>query len=582
MRTAQPRPHVLDELRHLGVADRGGEVERAGREDSRAGGSLVVRHLGRAARAHQVRDRREHLGARWGGGGPRVDLHSVLAEALPVGQPGARESPGRRGGVGDVSSLPGPVVARRVLHSDEPGFRATQPAPVRHPGDAVSVSPHLPEEVVRREEHQVAAEVAVALDDVVRVLRHVFRVAREDDEVVGRGQLVAGTDGRKVVVGEKVGSPSGPIQPGDEVEIPVAEPVGHAEVEEGPREADAHGRAADIPAVSPAVAVCVPEVVGLPGVRRQDDGHAGARHPPRDDERRVADPAVAGGDAKEIEPARPVPGPDEEELPRRVPVAAPVERDGLGHRRPRGLEVTLARADLARVVEDLEPKLPGVCCQPQDRLLAGRIAAVREAHFDSLDADDRDLRSTTGPVHVGAGSNPQAENVGARLCRSSGTPHDLTATRPEATRCAPNRLRRAAGVKRVRPQHVQSHDCSAVEPEADDRAVAEPVPVRAHRRHQAPIACEGPRAVGDAEPVEVSAGEQGERNGECRHLSGSRLAWERRGGPPRTARLLPERPPRRSRPRRRSRRGAGRRAPPPGSRMRRAGSGRLPSGRPTR
>ena len=47
---------------------------------------------------------------------------------------------------------------------------------------AVEVDP--PEEVVRREEHQVAAAVAEAVDGVVLVLGHVLVVAGEDDQLV--------------------------------------------------------------------------------------------------------------------------------------------------------------------------------------------------------------------------------------------------------------------------------------------------------------------------------------------------------------------------------------------------------------
>ena len=116
--------------------------------------------------------------------------------------------------------------------------------------------------------------VPVALDDVVLVLGHVLGMAREDDEVVRLGQLVAARVRLEVVVGQEVDVLPGPVQPRDKIEIPVAEPVRDAEVEERPREVDRPGRAADVPAVAPAVAVRVPEVVRLPRVRREDDGDA--------------------------------------------------------------------------------------------------------------------------------------------------------------------------------------------------------------------------------------------------------------------------------------------------------------------
>ena len=49
----------------------------------------------------------------------------------------------------------------------------------------------LAEEVVRRKEDQVPARVAVLLDHVVLVRRHVLGVAREDDQVVERREVAA-------------------------------------------------------------------------------------------------------------------------------------------------------------------------------------------------------------------------------------------------------------------------------------------------------------------------------------------------------------------------------------------------------
>src|SRR6185312_637067 len=154
-----------------------------------------------------------------------------------------------------------PVVARRPLRADERRFGPAEAPPHRDSPDRVAGAVDLPEEVVRGEEHQVAAEVAVALDDVVDVPGHVLLVAREDDEVVRAAQLVAALDALEVVVREEVDLLAGPAQPRNEAQVPVVEAEGHAEVEERPREVDGRARPADVPAVAPTVAVGVEEVV---------------------------------------------------------------------------------------------------------------------------------------------------------------------------------------------------------------------------------------------------------------------------------------------------------------------------------
>ena len=197
----------------------------------------------------------------------------MAAERAAVAEAGPGKRPRRRRrGPHDVRALPRPVVAGRVLHADERRLRPSELPPELHSRQPLSVATHLPEEVVRREEEEIAAQVAIALDDVVRVRRDVLGVAREDDEVVRRCQPIAARERRDVVVREEVDLLPGPVQPGDEVEVPVPEPVRDAEVEKRARKVDASCRAAHVPAVAPAVAVLVPEVVGLPGVRGEHDG----------------------------------------------------------------------------------------------------------------------------------------------------------------------------------------------------------------------------------------------------------------------------------------------------------------------
>ena len=97
-----------------------------------------------------------------------------------------------------------------------------------------------------------------------------------------------------------------------------------------------------------------------------------------------------------------------------------------------------------------------------------------------------------------------------------------------------------ARMKRVRPQDVEADRRAPVEAETDDRAVAEPVAVRADRRQQPPVAGEGTRAVRDAQVVEGRrrvACEQGEEESERAHELVERMGTPRREA--RSGRLAP-------------------------------------------
>ena len=142
------------------------------------------------------------------------------------------------------------------------------------------VTAHFPEEVVRREEHEVAAAVAVALDDVVGVLGHVLGVAGEDDEVVGARRARPRWANASRSSSERK-STCFPVRFSQAMKSrsQSRKRNGTPKSRNGPREVDAPSRVADVPAVAPAVAVRVPEVVGLPGVRREHDRNARAgRH----------------------------------------------------------------------------------------------------------------------------------------------------------------------------------------------------------------------------------------------------------------------------------------------------------------
>ena len=56
-------PKVLGHAPHRPQMDAPAEVERAGREDARAGGRLVVGHFGVQAGPEEVRNHGQHLGA---------------------------------------------------------------------------------------------------------------------------------------------------------------------------------------------------------------------------------------------------------------------------------------------------------------------------------------------------------------------------------------------------------------------------------------------------------------------------------------------------------------------------------------
>ena len=79
---------------------------------------------------------------------------------------------------------------------------------------------------------------ATSNDDVVRELRHVLRVAGEDDEIVRTREIVPGLEQLEVVVGQVFDPLAGLVEPRDEVEVHVAEAEGHAEVEEGAAQVD--------------------------------------------------------------------------------------------------------------------------------------------------------------------------------------------------------------------------------------------------------------------------------------------------------------------------------------------------------
>src|SRR5262249_18730618 len=149
-----------------------------------------------------------------------------------------------------------PVVRADVLDADDGRFGLPELPEERSAHERGAAVRHASVEVVRREEEQIPAVVPIPADDVVLVLGHVLLMPREDEQVVPLRELVATADAVEVVVGEEVDLLAGPVEPRDEVEVPVVEAERNAEVEKRTLEVDA-GVPADVPRVAPAVAVRV-------------------------------------------------------------------------------------------------------------------------------------------------------------------------------------------------------------------------------------------------------------------------------------------------------------------------------------
>src|SRR5207253_8170973 len=167
---AQHVPDVVDYLCDPRQTDRRREVERAGIEDLRTRRALVEGHLG-VARADRLRNPRQDDGPRWRARRALVDLHAGVTKHRAVDEARSLEDPplDPRSPLDHVRLLRLARVARDPLRADEGCFRPAEPAPHLDPADLLALARDLPEEVVGGEEHQVPAEVAVPLHDVVHV-----------------------------------------------------------------------------------------------------------------------------------------------------------------------------------------------------------------------------------------------------------------------------------------------------------------------------------------------------------------------------------------------------------------------------
>src|SRR4029450_12879040 len=132
-------------------------------------------------------------------------------------------------------------------------------------------------------------------------------MARVDHELVGGAQPGAVLDAAQVGVGEVVRPMTGCARPLEKRQVVALEVRRRASVQEGPSEPPPALVPACVPRVAATVAVGIAEVVGLPGLGRDDDGdRLGAEDARGEDERRVADPA-ARGQLREVDTAWPVP-----------------------------------------------------------------------------------------------------------------------------------------------------------------------------------------------------------------------------------------------------------------------------------
>ena len=115
-------------------------------------------------------------------------MWSISTPPRPNREPGRRPVPSRSHRLAGVRRTThgrrGDALVRDVLDADERGLGTIEVAPALGLLDDVAAADDAPEEVVRREEHEIAAEVAVSLDEVVLARRHVLVVTREDDQVV--------------------------------------------------------------------------------------------------------------------------------------------------------------------------------------------------------------------------------------------------------------------------------------------------------------------------------------------------------------------------------------------------------------
>ena len=147
-----------------------------------------------------------------------------------------------------------PAVVPDVLDADQAGLGASKLSPLANARERVPAAVDAPEVVVRREEHEVPAQIAEALDDVVLAGGDVLVVARKDDQVVGPRKRVTAPRLLEIELGQIVDLEPLHLEPAEERQVVVAEVRRNATVEEGPRQVDRLDLGVFVPRVSLVVA----------------------------------------------------------------------------------------------------------------------------------------------------------------------------------------------------------------------------------------------------------------------------------------------------------------------------------------
>ena len=283
------------------------------------------------------------------------------------------------------------------------------------------------------------------------------------------------------------------MEPAKEAHVVLAPLRRHAPAEEHPAEARRALRPLRVPRVAPAVPVGVPEVVGLPGVRRDHDRDS-ARRAERgrpDDERRVADPAVVRRQLHEVDTRRP--GADRKVERRSAVSGRPGNRHGLVHRHAVHQRVAVRRAFLRPRAERLQRQRLGIGLDRQAGGAGRDVALGGEARVDAEDSHDRRLQLPAAACGVVAVRAPVAGRVGrrdpyevrARAHRPVREPGERVPARPQVRGQLVDRLRGAD-----RRRHLEVHDRALAERERDLGRLAQLVPVRGDRRHAGLVALE--------------------------------------------------------------------------------------------
>ena len=180
----QVAQHAVDRRHEDGSA----EVERAGREDPGARGSLVVGHVRVGAGAVEHRDLGDdhrplgEAAVAWSISIPNPPISSPISD--PLRAPFPRTATGRDPPSHDERTLERAVVVRAVLRPEKRRLGTVELTPLPDAADGRTFPGDLPVDVVGGEEDQAAAEVAISLEDVVGALGDVFAVPGIDHQVV--------------------------------------------------------------------------------------------------------------------------------------------------------------------------------------------------------------------------------------------------------------------------------------------------------------------------------------------------------------------------------------------------------------